>query len=272
MTTPFFERLAAYYSNVGSVLRGEAESAAIFPNPSDVGSTREQVYASFLKQHAPSKCNVSFGGFVFGDDGSESGQMDVLITTDTTPRFHVSNSDGNKTFAPVEGTLAVASIKSTLNKATLEQALLEIAHIPPTIPIGLRYPPNAPPIDYEDWPYKVVYASNGVELSTLFGHLQAFYLANPQVPLSRRPNVIHVAGSYVIVKAEAGDAIGNRATGRTPLTPGEYVPLDTHPDVQAIARILLHLQLRAALSTHILFTYRSVVEGVLRALDDKVTG
>ena len=33
----------------------------------------------FLRLHAPTKCNVFFGGFLFGTDGSESKQLDVLF-------------------------------------------------------------------------------------------------------------------------------------------------------------------------------------------------
>jgi hypothetical protein len=267
MTAPFFKRLAEYYANVALVLRGEAKTSSIFPNSSDIGASREDIYAQFLKQHAPSKCNVSFGGFVFGEDGTESGQLDVLITTDTTPRFNVSSREGRKSFAPVEGTLGVASIKSTLNKETLENALLEISRIPPTAPLGMRYPQNGPSIDYENWPFKIVYASNGIELSTLFQHLQTFYFANAYIPTSPRPDVIHVAGKYVIFKARAGDSLSRKGAESIPVAAGQYVPLDTHPDVQAIARILQQLQLRATLSTHILFSYQSVVEGVLSTLD-----
>jgi len=76
----------------GAVLRGEAKTASIFPNSSDIGMSREKIFAEFLRLHAPSKCNVVFGGFLFGDDGSESGQLDVLITTDTTPQFNFNVS------------------------------------------------------------------------------------------------------------------------------------------------------------------------------------
>jgi len=117
MAGTFFHRLRSYYLEVASVLRGEAKAASVFPNATDVGMARERIYAEFLRQHAPSKCNVFFGGFLFGEDGSESGQLDVLVATDTTPRFNLNNEDGaGKSFSPVDGTLGVASIKSTLDK------------------------------------------------------------------------------------------------------------------------------------------------------------
>src|SRR4051812_32425755 len=106
MQQSFFERLVKYYSNVGMVLRGQAEVASIFPNPSDKGLTREQVYLKFLENHLPLACRAMLGGFLFGLDGSESRQLDVIVTSSTAPRYQVMD----KAFACVEGTLAVASV------------------------------------------------------------------------------------------------------------------------------------------------------------------
>jgi len=128
MPDNFFFRLREYYLNAASVLRGEADAASIFPNTTDIGMSREKVYSEFLRLHAPSKCNVFLGGFLFDMNGNESKQLDIIITTDTAPRFDFHNRDGSgKSFSPVEGTLGVASIKSVLNKAELENALWGIA-------------------------------------------------------------------------------------------------------------------------------------------------
>ena len=117
MSQSFFHRLRSYYMKVAEVLRGDADAASIFPNTTDVGMSRELIYADFLRQHAPSKCNVFLGGFLFDDNGVESKQLDVIVTTDTAPRFNFHNREGvGKSFSPVEGTLGVASIKSNLDK------------------------------------------------------------------------------------------------------------------------------------------------------------
>jgi Domain of unknown function (DUF6602) len=117
MPKNFFTRLRNYYLDVAKVLRGEADAASIFPNTTDVGMAREKIYANFLKEHAPSKCNVFLGGFLFDLNGSESKQIDVIVTTDTAPQFNFRNQDsGGKSFSPVEGTLGIASIKSNLDK------------------------------------------------------------------------------------------------------------------------------------------------------------
>ena len=94
MAQTFFDRLRDYYVKVASVLRGEADAASVFANTTDIGISREKVYVEFLKQHTPSKCNVFLGGFIFDEDGAESKQLDIIITTDTAPRFDFHNKDG----------------------------------------------------------------------------------------------------------------------------------------------------------------------------------
>jgi hypothetical protein len=91
MAQNFFKELREYYLKVAEVLRGEAEAASVFPNSSDIGVSRESVYLDILRLHAPSKCNVFLGGFLFDENGSQSRQLDVIITTDTAPRFNLHN-------------------------------------------------------------------------------------------------------------------------------------------------------------------------------------
>ncbi len=171
MTQNFFDRLRSYYIKVAEVLRGEADAASVFANTTDIGMSRELAYAEFLKQHAPSKCNVFLGGFLFDDDGDESKQLDIIITTDTAPRFNFHNKDGaGKSFSPVEGTLGVVSVKSTLNKAELFDALGGIASIPPTRPLGNRVNALLNIKKYDDWPVKIIYSSKGIAPETLLAH------------------------------------------------------------------------------------------------------
>ena len=260
----FFHRLRDYYEDVAAVLRGEAKAAAIFPNSSDIGDSRERVYAEFLRQHAPSKCNVSFGGFLFGEDGSESGQLDVLVTTDTTPRFEFLKGSGHgKSFAPVEGTLGVASIKSTLNKKELEDALEGIAKIPPTSSLDRRVSLGISIKNYDDWPYKVIYASDGISSRSLLTHLDGFYERHPSISLGRRPNVIHVSGKYVIFRMVPGMSVWDVKTqADEPQEIGAFRSFSRDPDIQGILWVLNALQERAAASTHILYSYGEIMNQV----------
>ncbi len=267
MARNFFDRLRDYYSSVARVLRGEADAASVFPNSSDVGQARERVYAEFLKQHAPSKCNVFLGGFLFDDAGVESRQLDVLITTDTAPRFDFHNPQGmGKAFSPVEGTLGAASIKSTLDKAQLFDALEGLASIPQTRPLENRIPFTLTLRNYEDWPYKIIYATKGLSHGTILGHLAEFYASRPDVPFSRRPNIIHVAGAYAIFRATEGMSLQNPTQGAsTDLTAGQFLPVITNSDLQAITWVINELQMRAMASQHILFEYGHLINKLVAA-------
>lgn len=241
--------------------------SSIFANTTDIGLSRELIYAEFLRQHAPSKCNVFLGGFLFGENGEESKQLDVIISTDTAPRYNFLNQDGKgKSFGPVEGCLGVASIKSMLDKDQLYDALDGIASIPPTQPLGNRINPALKIEGYEDWPYKIVYASNALTPETILNHIADFYKSHPKILLSRRPDIIHVAGKYVIFRIKPGMGILNiYSDEKRDLTEiGLYKTFLTNSDIQAMMWILDELQKRATISSHIIFNYSWIVDGINR--------
>lgn len=264
MAKPFYDRLNEYFDKVGAILRGEAEVASVFPNTTDIGQSRELVYAKFLSQHAPSKCNVFLGGFLFGDNGEESKQLDVIITSDTAPRYNFYNADGKgKSFGPVEGCLGIASIKSTLDKDQLIDSLNGIGSIPSTLPIGNRVNPMLEFDDYDNWPYKIIYASNGLTAETILGHLNNFYISNPQIPITRRPDIIHVAGKYVIFKIKKGMRVKNPNGTYFNLDEGMYHIFKTNPDRQAMLWIINDLQEKATITNHIIFDYSKIINNVI---------
>jgi len=264
MAKPFYDRLRDYYSKVGEVLRGEADAASIFPNTSDIGLSRELIYAEFLKQHAPSKCNVFLGGFLFGEDGEESKQLDVIISTDTAPKYDFHNPSGKgKSFGPVEGCLGVASLKSTLDKAQLIDSLKGIASIPATKSLEKRANPMINIEDYDDWPYKIIYASNGLTNATILGHINDFYNQNPNIPINRRPDIIHVAGKYVIFRIKKGMSVTNTIVGGVEKVEiGKFHSFITNSDLQAMIWTIDELQKKASESSHIMFTYREMINKI----------
>jgi hypothetical protein len=186
--------------------------------------------------------------------------LPLIVTTDTTPRFNFQNKDGQgKSFAPVEGTLAVASIKSTLDKKELENALAGLASIAPTVSLDGRVAPALRIPNYDDWPYKIIYASDGISAESLLSHLNAFYLDNPAIPFGRRPNVIHVSGKYVVFRAIPGMCVLNDGENETnDMELGTFQHFTQDPDLQAILWVLDRLQARATSSAHILYSYSDI--------------
>lgn len=257
MPKPFFNRLRDYYLKVGEVLRGEAGAASIFPNTTDIGMERERVYAEFMRTHLPPSCNVLYGGFLFNLDGDESKQIDLIVTNHVSPQYNLNNEDGQaKTFRCIEGCIAVASIKSTLDTGQLNDALDNIASLPDKQALDQRVNPLITVPNYDDWPFKIIYASNGVSLETLISGIAAFYDANPSIPRFRRPNVIHVAGKYNVVRI-----LPTGGTARD----GTVIPGDTfHPqpdptDVFALQYAVQNIQKHAVASQHILFNYDEIL-------------
>lgn len=163
MTKEFYRRLKDYYNDVGSVLREEASISSIFPNSTDVGMSRERIYAKFLESHLPNNCRVFLGGFLFNVEGIESKQIDLFVVSDSSLQFNFADrSSQGKTFACIDGTIAVASLKSNLNRSNLEEAMSNLASIPDKQPLGQRANPFIKIPDYDDWPFKIIYAPNGV--------------------------------------------------------------------------------------------------------------
>lgn len=263
MPRPFYSRLKNYFEKVGGVLRGEADAASIFPNTTDIGLSRELVYAEFLKQHVPSKCNVYLGGFLFGEDGEESKQLDIIISTDTAPRYDFHNPNGKgKSFGPVEGCLGVASIKSKLDKAQLIDSLEGIASIPETKPLEKRINPMLKVKNYDDWPLKIIYASDGLTDATILSHLDEFYRENPRIPMYRRPDIIHVAGKYAIFRIKEGMSISNKDGITKVAEIGKFHSFITNSDMQAMIWALDELQKNASISNHIHFNYSEIINKV----------
>lgn len=268
MSQPIFSRLRKYYAKIAAVLRGEADVASVFPNTTDIGLSREGIYAEFLRNHLPSKCNVFLGGFVFDEQEKESKQLDIIITTDTTPRFKPTTGS-DKSFSPIEGTLGVVSVKSNLNKEQLIDAVAGIASIPPMAPLDKRVSPLLKISDYEDWPLKVIYATESVQPETLLSHLNEFYQNHAEILFARRPNIIHVAGKCCIIRIIKGWDIQDPVTGqKIPSKIGEYHLFTKDPDLQAITWTLNMLQQNAVSSTHILFSYQYILNNVLLRTDN----
>lgn len=97
----------------------------------------------------------------------------------------------------------------------------------------------------------------------MLGHLNDYYTDNPTIPLNRRPHFIHVAGSYLIARAKEGMSMHDRGTGKTEtLDPGSYHLVTTDSDLQAIVWTLKELQQNATASTHILYSYGSLINKV----------
>lgn len=205
MPKPFLERLHKYFASVNKVLEAKAEASSIFANSGDIGTSRESVYMEFLQQHLPPACNIQKGGFLFGQTGDESKQLDIIITSNHCPQYRFLESNEHKSFACVDGAVAAVTVKSTLDKKQLFDALGNLASIPALRPdadaLLFALPMQYHFGDSDEFPFKIVYASDGLSLETTRAHLDQFYADHPEIPVTRRPNLIHVAGKFHLARA-----------------------------------------------------------------------
>ncbi len=159
--------------------------------------------------------------------------------------------------------MGVVSIKSKLDKAQLIDAIEGIALIPPTEPLAGKNSPILPIPNYEDWPLKIVYANDGISVDTLYEHLYKYYEDHPEIPSTRMPNIIHVAGKYVIFRITEemlmNDTI-NKTTTKFPI--GSFWAATHNPDLQAIVWVLKSLQEKATASAHIFYKYDELLNNL----------
>lgn len=259
MPRHFYQRLQEYFSDIGKVLKGEADSASIFPNTTDIGMSRERIYSEVLRLHLPSSCNVYYGGFVFDLDGNESKQIDLIVSNDKSIQFNFHNQDGSgKSFACIDGCIAVASIKSTLDSAQIRDSLDNLASLPDKSPLDGRQNPLIRINNYEDWPYKIVYASDGVSAQTASSTIDQFYLDNPSIPIHKRPNLIHVAGKYLFIRVNEG------ATTRdgTQLKPNSFHCQTGHVDEYGIPYAVTSIQEISTASNQVVFKYGEIINKI----------
>ena len=129
--------------------------------------------------------------------------------------------------------------------------------------LGRRADPKITIRDYDDWPIKIVYATDGISAGSLMQHLNSFYAEHSEIPLGRRPNLIHVAGKYVIFRTIFGMEMTSM-TGDAVEQPkiGEFRLLTNDPDLQAIIWVLDLLQNRTTASAHILFSYSDLINRI----------
>jgi hypothetical protein len=265
MSKPFYQRLAAYFTDAGEVLRSGAGAASVFANAGDVGTSREAVYRRFLEQHAPSNCNVDFGGFVFDTDGRESRQVDIIVTASNAPRFRLHTAVDAKVFAAVDGLVGVASVKSHLDGTQLVDALENIDSIPFAERMSF---PKSFEVNAEvasQIPLRVIYASSGVSLATVTKHLTAWIVdvqsQRPGAKWDRLPHIIHVAGQYVLQRGTPGK------TADGLVAQVAYEPtIGSRADAIALAGVVLGLQCRSVVVNFTLPDFRPVFENMIAAL------
>ena len=266
MSVSAFAKMAEYFESLVQEITGEAQQAGLLQNPTAVGTGREEIFRRLLERHLPNNCEVFRGGYVFNAKGETSKQIDVIATSGATPRFEILPN--LQAIAPLEGTICVGEVKTRLDKQSLTKALDNLASLPRIAEPKKALNPNIGNIGehfWWDWPYKVVFAYDGIDKKAIYGHLSQFYNERPQIPQECRPSLIHVLGQYIIVRglpelkardvAEPSSSIDTMA--------GRYQWFTTASDLSGMAYMFSSLQERAFLAYHMIWNYHEWIDQLM---------
>lgn len=102
-------------------------------------------------------------------------------------------------------------------------------------------------------------------------HLTNYYTEHPEISPSRKPNIIHVAGKFVIMRIKSGMKLVCRTTGATSDSNiDEFHLITTDSDLTAITWVLNDLQQNASVASEILYSYGWIINKV-HNIDPKET-
>lgn len=133
----------SFLRNRSDEIAAAGRAAGLFTHRPTKGSVRERILREPLRELLPSRYGLT-GGEVRASDGSVSSQWDLLIYDQmNTPHLW---RDDEVASLPIEGVLAAISIKSTINKAAIDDAAssAEILREMPRrqVPTSLPLAPN----------------------------------------------------------------------------------------------------------------------------------
>ncbi len=258
MSTDAFHKMTEYFQSLVQEITGEARQAGLLKNSTAVGTGREEVFRRLLERHLPDSCEVFRGGYVFNVKGEASKQIDVIATSGVTPRFEILPN--LQAIAPLEGTICVGEVKTRLDKESLTKALDNFASLPQLADPGKALNPSIGNVQghfWWDWPYKVIFAYDGIDKETIYQYISQYYSERPEVPQECRPSLIYVLGEYILVRLlpemNIRDVEGSQFS--VDRLVGNYRWFDTAADLSAMVYMFTSLQKRAFLAYHMIWNY-----------------
>lgn len=190
-------RIQNYFNGVADKIASASLIASTAQHRPDIGSNREDIVRDFLLRHLPRRLFASIGGQVISYDGRESGQIDVIVSNDLGVRF----DENEKTFVTAESVAGAITVKSSLNQATLIDALVNLASIPEPSSGAFGFKilkPGSTETFLERHPSLYVFAYEGTSGETCLAHVNDFYSSHSDIPLRRYPKGIIVNRKYMI--------------------------------------------------------------------------
>jgi len=259
-----------YFQGIADDISNAKQISAIFPNMSDLGDVRENVLLKFLQLHLPSRCSVLKGGCVFDSSNNCSKQIDLLVVNDFSLKFSYFDRDSqnSKNVQTIEGCLAAISVKSTLDKKELHEALLNLSSIPP-MPDSMVEKINPQLYSRESFlglPKKAVFSFSGQSVEKTMEHIGEFYKEHDSLKDYQRADLIIVNNSFCIERIGKG---GGKTRNGSSVPEGTYHPMfNGTPGNQKkfgtlpLFWLLNTIQKTTLFSPHVLFDYQNYIDAM----------
>lgn len=256
-----------YFQGIADEISNTKNISNIFPNMSDTGDSRENIFLKFLKLHLPPRCSVSRGGFIFDLKGNTSKQIDIIIANDFSLKFSYfeQHSDNSKNIQTIEGCLAAISIKSTLNKTKLKDALNNLASVPlmPEDIINSINPQLNNRNTYLSFPRKIVFAFSGQSVETTLNQINEFYSLN-QIPDYQKVDLVVVNNSFCIQRIYKG---GGTTRDGSSIPEGTFHPMFSEKNRDKFGALpliwtLMKIQETGLFTPHVSFNYQKYFDSI----------
>lgn len=190
-------RIQNYFNGVADKIAGSSLIAGTALHRPDIGANREDIIRDFLLRHLPRRLTATLGGQIISYDGRESGQVDVIVSNDLGVRFE----ENQKTFVTAESIAGAITVKSSLDQATLTDALTNLSTIPEPSPDAFGFKilrPGSTEAFLERHPSLYVFAYDGIAGEKCLTYVNEFYSSRPAIPFRRYPKGIIVNRKYMI--------------------------------------------------------------------------
>jgi hypothetical protein len=118
--------LEGYYPNLTEKMFAEMSVSASIEHAGEQGRNNEKILMDYLKAHLPTRYSVTTGKVVSAD-GDQSAQTDIIIVDRLNSPALVTTHGWD--LVPVEATVGVISVKTTLNRSEMQNAVDQIASV-----------------------------------------------------------------------------------------------------------------------------------------------
>lgn len=169
-----------HFNSLADEISSESDPASFSKHRSDTGINREGILTRILKDHLPGRLSAINGGAVINLAGELSKPIDVIIKSDIYPGFDLHG----KRCVVTESVAGAISVKTMLDKSTLEESIEDLASIPihseKTLSFddastnksgfGERYS--------KQWPFRAIFAYDGDDPDMVYKHARDYYNSN----------------------------------------------------------------------------------------------